>query len=132
MAPSRYLLVWLLLALVATANGIVRELSYGRVLPELAAHQISSLAAVLASTVVVWIANRRWPIKSSPQAIDIGIIWLSLTIAFEFGFGHFVAGHSWQRLFADYNLLNGRVWSLFLLWVAVLPLIVYKWTAGNK
>ena len=47
-----------------------------------------------------------------------------MTVAFEFGFGHFVAGHSWQRLLGDYNLLEGRVWLLFLLWIlVVVPLL---------
>jgi hypothetical protein len=49
-----------------------------------------------------------------------------MTIAFEFGFGHYVAGHSWSRLLADYNLANGRVWSLFLAWIAVLPYLTWR------
>jgi hypothetical protein len=49
-----------------------------------------------------------------------------MTITFEFGFGHFVAGHSWAKLLADYNILQGRVWSLFLVWITVLPFVVFK------
>ncbi len=54
-----------------------------------------------------------------------------MTIAFEFGFGHFVAGHSWGRLLADYNLLTGHVWVLFLLWVLVVPIVVYTQSQGR-
>ncbi|MEW6447103.1 MAG: hypothetical protein AB1426_03305, partial [Bacillota bacterium] len=56
----------------------------------------------------------------------IGLIWLVLTVAFEFGFGHFVMGHSWSRLLHDYNLLKGRLWVLVLLWVAIAPYVFYR------
>jgi hypothetical protein len=123
---GRHLLVWLLLAIVAIANGIVRQSTYGKVLSDLTAHQLSTVTAILASSIVVWFVNRAWPIESVAQAWIIGGLWLVATIVFEFGFGHYVAGHSWQRLLADYNVLDGRVWSLFLLWIFVLPYVVFR------
>jgi apolipoprotein N-acyltransferase len=59
-------------------------------------------------------------------AIRIGLIWLVLTVMFEFGFGHFVAGHSWQRLLQDYNIRAGRVWLAILLWVAFAPYLFFR------
>ena len=123
---TRYMLVWLLLAIVAIANGIVRQSTYGKFVPELAAHQISTVTAILASGLVVWFVNRIWPIESASQALLIGACWLVMTVVFEFGFGHYVAGHSWARLVADYNLVAGRVWSLFLIWVAIMPYVIFK------
>ncbi|MDP2365724.1 MAG: hypothetical protein Q8M94_18395, partial [Ignavibacteria bacterium] len=55
----------------------------------------------------------------------VGIVWLFLTILFEFGFGHYVMGNSWQKLLHDYNLAEGRVWSLFLVWLVIAPFIFY-------
>jgi hypothetical protein len=52
-----------------------------------------------------------------------------MTIAFEFGFGHFVAGHSWASLLADYNLFNGRVWCLFLIWMTIMPFVIFRLSA---
>ena len=49
------------------------------------------------------------------------------TIAFEFGFGHFVVGNSLSRLFADYNIFNGRVWVVFLVWITIMPYVFYKY-----
>ena len=123
---AKYLLVWFLLAIVAIANGVIRQSTYGKSVSDLAAHQISTITAILASGAVVWMVSRSWPIESASQAWTIGLLWLIMTIAFEFGFGHYIAGHSWDHLLADYNILNGRVWSLFLLWVAVLPFVVFK------
>jgi hypothetical protein len=123
---AKYLSVWFLLALVAIANGVVRQATYGRSVSDLAAHQISTVTAIIASGAVVWVANRFWAIESVSQAWTIGLSWLVMTITFEFGFGHFVAGHSWAKLLADYNMLEGRVWSLFLVWITVLPFVVFK------
>ena len=123
---TKYLLVWLLLAIVAIANGVLRQSTYGKIVPELAAHQISTITAILASGAVVWIVNRHWAIESTSQALIIGACWLVMIIAFEFGFGHFIAGHSWETLVADYNLLEGRVWSLFLVWLTIMPFVIHK------
>ena len=123
---TRYLFAWLLLAVVAVVNGIVRQYTYGKSMSELAAHQVSTLTAILATGAVVWGLNRFWPIGSTAEAWLIGACWLLMTVLFEFGFGHYVAGHSWTRLLADYNILQGRVWSLFLVWILVLPAVVFS------
>ncbi len=123
---AKYFLVWFLIAIVAIANGIVRQSTYGKVLPELTAHQISTVTAIFATGLAVWGVGRLWPIETSSQAWTIGLSWLLLTVAFEFGFGHYVVGHSWEKLFADYNVLNGRVWSLFLVWIVVMPFVIFK------
>ena len=127
---TRYLLFWLILAVVAVLNGVLRQATYGRHLPELAAHQVSTVTGILLTGAVVWILSRFWPIGSAKEAWVIGACWLLMTVAFEFGFGHYVAGHSWSRLFADYNLADGRVWSLFLAWIAVLPYL--SWRIGSR
>jgi hypothetical protein len=122
----KYLFVWIVFAVVATANGIVRQITYDKIVSDLAAHQISTVIAILATGAVAWMANQYWSIESTAQAGAIGLLWLSLTVIFEFGFGHYVVGHSWQKLLADYNIFDGRVWSLFLIWVLILPLVVFK------
>jgi predicted membrane protein len=127
---AKYLLVWFLLAIVGITNGIIRQSTYGKSLSDLSAHQVSTVTAILASGTLVWFINRFWPIESSTQAWSIGIIWLVLTVAFEFGFGHYIARHSWEHLFADYNLMNGRVWSLFLIWIAIMPFVIFKLSSG--
>ncbi len=122
----KHLLCWFLLAVVAVLNGVVRQGSYAKVLSELTAHQVSTVTGIVATGAVGWFVSRRWPLESANQAWLVGCAWLVFTIAFEFGFGHYVAGHAWQRLLDDYNLLNGRLWSLFLLWVTLMPYLFYR------
>jgi len=54
----------------------------------------------------------------------IGIAWLALTVAFEFGFGRSVAHASWQDLLADYDLRKGRLWPLVLAWINLGPAVI--------
>jgi hypothetical protein len=122
----KYVLAWFPMVAIAIANGVLRESSYGKRLSELAAHQVSTLTAVILFGVYVWSVVRIWRPASAAQAIAVGLLWLAMTIAFEFLFGHYIAGHSWQRLLLDYNLLAGRIWLLVLVWIAVAPYLFFR------
>ena len=107
-------------------NGAIREFLYKDVLGELFAHQLSSFIIVLLISVYVWVLEGRWKLSSSYAALAIGLIWLVQTIMFEFLFGHYGMGHSWDLLFADYNVFEGRFWSIVVFWIAFAPLIVCR------
>ena len=121
-----YTLAWLGLMVIGVTNGVIREFSYRRWVGELAAHQISTVTAILFFGLAVWLLERRWPLASNGQALAIGLIWLGLTLAFEFLFMHYARGIAWSRLLHDYNVLEGRVWAFVLLWVLVAPLVVHR------
>ncbi|MEA3278191.1 MAG: hypothetical protein U9Q81_23465 [Pseudomonadota bacterium] len=122
----KYVLAWFPMVAIAIANGALRESWFGQSLSELAAHQLSTLTAVILFGVYIWFVVRFWPPTSAAQAVAIGLLWLVMTIAFELLFGHYLAGHSWERMLHDYNLLAGRVWPLVLVWVAVAPYLFFR------
>ena len=121
-----YTIFWLVLLALAVSNGVVREVTYGQSLSELHAHQLSTVMRITLTGIVVWTFARYFPIQSRTVALLIGGIWVSLTVAFEFVFGHYVAGHSWEKLLFDYNLVAGRMWLVFRLWILMLPYIVFR------
>lgn len=116
---------WFLMLLVSIANGAARDFVYGQHMSELAAHQVSSAIGIVLLGAVIWTFGRAYPPSSGQHAIGIGLFWMALTIAFEFLFFHFVGGHSWSALLANYNILAGRVWVLVLLWIAVAPYVFF-------
>jgi len=122
----KYVLAWLLLVMIAMVNGALREGLYGKYLGELRAHQVSTVSGVLLFGVFIWALVRFRRPESSKQAITIGLIWLGLTVAFEFIFMHYVAGRSWDVLLHDYNIFAGRVWVVVLVWVTVAPYVFYR------
>jgi hypothetical protein len=121
----RYSIAWTPLVFIAILNGAIREYVYGPHVTELHAHQISTFTGIILSGFYVWALSYFWPLNSDSEAVIVGLFWFGLTIAFEFLFGHYVAGHSWERLLYDYNLLAGRLWLIFLIWIATAPYLFY-------
>ncbi len=122
----RYVAAWFVLLVVAMINGGLRDLTYGRYLSELLANQLSCVSGILLFAVVICEFVRRWPSASAREAWFIGLFWLALTVAFEFLFFHYVGGHSWAELLANYDVASGRLWPLILVWVTVAPYFFYR------
>ena len=120
------LVAWIPMVFVAIANGLFREKFLANHFNELHSHQISTASFMMLFGIYVWILFKLWPPVSSNQAVLIGLIWLILTVIFEFLFGHYIAGHSWEKLLQDYNILQGRVWALVLIWIVIAPYIIHQ------
>jgi hypothetical protein len=119
------LLVWLVMAVIGPLNGFVRTYGYSAITGEQAAHVISTIILIVIILIVTFVFFRFVATNYTiTDLIFIGTIWLGLTIAFEFGFGHFVMGHPWERLFADYNIIEGRVWIAVPLATLFAPLLM--------
>jgi hypothetical protein len=117
--------IWVLLAVVAIINGSLRNYTYGKYLSDLTAHQLSCLTGFVLFALVYYIFFKFT--KAEYSKLDfflIGSMWIVMTILFEFVFGHYVIGHSWEKLFADCNIFKGRLWILILLWTWLGPLII--------
>jgi hypothetical protein len=111
---------------LAIANGALRQLTFGKRMPELQAHQLSTAIGSVIMGLFIWFIVRLWPPSSSQQAFSIGLIWVSLTVAFEFAMGRFIMHRPWRQLIHDYDLAAGRVWSLFLFWLALAPDVFFR------
>ena len=117
--------IWLILLVVAVTLGALRSYILVPRLGELRAHQLGTLIGCAAFMVVFWFAFRHSALPSG-QALFIGAILVAMTVIFEFGFFHFVAGKPWEVLIADYNILKGRIWILVLLTTLLGPWIVTR------
>jgi len=129
---KRLMAAWLVMLAVSVLNGIARDVGYGRGLDPLLAHQLSTLYGMTLLGVVIGTYAWRWPFASPVAALRAGVFWLSLTVAFEFLFFHFVTGHAWEELLANYDLLAGRLWVVLLLWIAVAPVVFQRLWARRR
>lgn len=121
----KYFLCWFPMLLLAICNGALRDMVYKKYTGELPAHQLSTISLILLFAFYIYVVVNKIPIHSVNQAMIIGIMWLMMTLLFEFGFGR-IRGNSWAKLLHDYNILEGRIWVLVPLWVLLAPLIFYK------
>lgn len=111
--------------LIAIANGALRQFTFGRVLSELRAHQLSTLIGSVFIGSFIWYVISRFPPTSSGHAFSIGIMWLSFTVVFEFFMGLVLSRQALSKVLHDYNLLAGRVWVLFITLITVAPWLFY-------
>jgi hypothetical protein len=119
---SRALAIWLLLLILAVLNGAIREALVTPRFGEQGGHIISTAILCAAIIIVAWFSISWIGPKNGREALVVGIVWVALTIAFEFLAGHYAFGNSWERLIADYNVFRGRIWILVLLANLVAPL----------
>lgn len=110
---------------IAVINGAARDFFYKKYVGELAGHQISTIILIILFGIYFTTIFKKYPLKSEISALQVGMLWLILTLLFEFGLGK-LNGHSWANLFEDYNLMKGRVWIFVPIWVSVAPYIFYK------
>ncbi|MGE5345204.1 MAG: hypothetical protein ACM3JH_04540 [Acidithiobacillales bacterium] len=111
---------------IAVANGALRQATFAKVMPELRAHQFSTLIGSVLIGLFIWLVVRAWPPASGRQALFIGIIWLLLTVAFEFFMGLVLAHRSLWQVLHEYDVFAGRVWALFLVWLTLAPWAFYR------
>jgi hypothetical protein len=121
----RSLLIWLVILLLAILNGAFRQSVLIPRMGDLSGHVASTLllsALVIAATSLAlpWVGP-----MTTGGAWGVGMIWLVLTVAFEFLAGHYLFGNSWEKLLLDYNITQGRIWPLVLIVTLVAPVLVY-------
>lgn len=122
---TRLVFAWLAMLVVSVLNGIARDIGYGRDLDPLFAQQLSTLYGITLLGMVIAAYAWRWPFAGMAGAWRAGLLWVAMTVAFEFLFFHYVAGHPWAELLANYNLAAGRLWVVLLAWVAIAPAVFH-------
>ena len=127
----RYILIWFAMLVLAVGNGALRQMTFGKVIPELRAHQLSTLIGSVVMGVFIWLVIAAWLPASGRQAIAIGGVWLGLTVAFEFFMGLVLLRRPLAQTLGDYNLRRGRVWVLFLAWLMIAPWLFYSLRSAN-
>ncbi len=121
----KYLLYWLPLIIVAFSNAMLRETVLLKFMNEFRAHQWSTLTLIIFCSVYTWFVFPKLQIVNSGQAFTVGILWVILTVIFEFALGR-MTKKSWSYLLENYNLMEGKLWPVFLICLFLLPFICYR------
>jgi hypothetical protein len=127
---GRALLVWLLMMVIETIHGVLRNRFLVPVIGDVGAHQIGVLigSALILGIAILMIG---WIHPTSERALlAIGAMWLLLTLAFEFGLGH-ALGRSWAALLADYDLTRGGLLSIGMVVLALSPWLAAHFRDAN-
>lgn len=118
-------LYWLPMVAIAFVNAILREVFILQYFSVCKAHQLSTLTLTILCLAYTWVVLPRLNFLNIKAALYTGLVWVVLTIIFEFALGR-ITHKSWEYLFQNYYLLKGRVWILFLICLSISPCLLYK------
>ena len=122
----RALAAWLVLIVAESVHGTVRELWLKPYVGDLRARQICVLTGMLIILGVAY-ACIHWIRAETPRALWlVGLLWVALTLSFEFGLGLLVLGYSWERMLEDYDITRGGLLALGMVVLLLSPLIAAK------
>jgi hypothetical protein len=115
--------VWVLMAVVAVANGGFREVILIPRVGEYVGHVLSTMLLVGAILVISFLYFR-WISIAYTQAelLLVGVLWTVLTVGFEFLVGY-VEGTPVSVTLGQYNVLAGQVWIAVPLTLLASPLL---------
>jgi hypothetical protein len=119
----RSLVVWFLMLVLASVNGAIREALLIPMMGDVAGRAVSTLTLSGLVLLLTYLTIRWIHPRSGRETSIIGILWVMLTLAFEFLAGHFVFGNAWSHLLEDYNVFRGRIWILVLITIALAPFV---------
>lgn len=109
---------------IAFMNAMLRQLVFTRYMNELRAHQLSTITLIIFCSVYVRLIFPYLHIQNLKQVFSAGLLWVVLTVLFEFSFGR-LNRRSWPDLLQDYNIIAGRIWPVFLLSLFLLPWLIF-------
>lgn len=118
--------LWFVLMVLAILNGTVRVkliIPFTGLTAGLAISTVMLCALILFAT---WISVPWMGPRDAPQAWAIGVLWLVMTLAFEFGAGHFLFKKPWSELLVDYDITKGRIWVLVPIVTVLAPWLMAK------
>jgi hypothetical protein len=122
-----FLIAWFLMIPLAIFNALLREKVYKLYFTELRSHQLSTFVFIILQLTYTFVFLSIINVDLKNQELIVyGLIWLFLTILFEFGFGHYLMKNTWEKLLNDYNIFKGRLWILVLITIAVSPLLIFS------
>jgi len=115
--------IWLTLAAAESLHGVMRRLLLEPQLGDLPARQVSVLTGAVLIIMVFWFTLRWLGPQPERRWWEIGLLWLTLTLAFEIGLGRAV-GMSWDRIASDFDPRRGGFLGLGMLVILVAPRVL--------
>jgi hypothetical protein len=122
----RSLAIWLIVIAAEMIHGMLRAVVLVPWVGEFRSNQIGVFTGSAIIMAIAWMMIRWIGAKETSDLLMVGLIWMTLTLAFEILFGHFVMGMGWERIRADYNIAQGGLMPLGLVVLCISPMIALK------
>jgi hypothetical protein len=124
-AMFRGLMVWLLIVILETVHGILREMF---LVPHVGAQAASRIGWPVGLAIVLftaWLMIRWTGLRGTGTLLRLGALWALLTLTFEIGIG-LLRGFDGPRLWAELNPFSGGLILLSLAVMFFAPLLAAR------
>lgn len=128
---KRALYVWLMIAVAESVHGTLRRLFLVPRTGELLSHQIGVVIGSVIIFTIAWLCIRWFGPGSHRQQLQVGALWVVLTLIFEFTLGFFF-GYSLDRILSDYNIVQGGLMVFGILFMLFSPAFAAKARGLNE
>jgi len=118
--------IWVLLLALAVGNAAARETLFVQWFEPRLALLLSGVSLSILIFLATLLSVRWLKLHTAGQCWLVGTMWLLMTVLFEFLFGHYVAGHSWETLLQAYQFSLENLWLPVLLVILVSPYLTAR------
>ncbi len=118
--------IWLLIVIAAIINGVIRE---KLIVPMAGIETALPLSGITLSIIIFLISLISISFIGAMETktfLAIGVLWVLLTLSFEFLFGHYVVGKSWKEIMQVFNMQKGDLFIVVLFVTALSPWVAAK------
>lgn len=117
--------VWIVLICTEFLHGIARVILLQQFAGDLRARQIAVFTGILIILAIAYFCIEWIHAASNFQLFFVGCLWFLLTFPFEILLGRLL-NLSWDRIFSDYDILQGGLMPIGLLFLTLSPLMAAK------
>ena len=114
------ILVWLLIIVVESVHGVLRNLFVAPAIGDFESRQAGVFIGSVLVLLIAWLAAPWLNLNVRAQFAGVGVLWVGLTLVFEFSLG-VAMGLSWERIASDYDIAKGGLLPLGLVVMAIAP-----------
>jgi hypothetical protein len=118
--------IWLIILPAAVVNGLFREKVLTLFIGAALALPLSGIILSVFIFIIIFLLIPFIGESTSRAYLAIGLLWVALTLSFEYLFGYFVMGRSWHEINQVFNVKAGNLFIASVFTCAISPWVVAK------
>lgn len=122
--------LWFLLMTAETLQGFWRVKVLARWMGDAASRDLSTFTGTLIILLITFACIGWFPARNPRTLLQVGAIWVALTITYEVVLGSAILHRTWSEIFSDFNVGEGRLFPFGLLFLLFAPLMA-SWARGR-
>lgn len=115
--------LWVLLMAAETLHGLWRVKVLAVWMGDEFARDVGVFTGSLIILLITFACIGWIPARSARTLLVVGFTWVVLTIGYELALGRFAFGYSWSEIGSEFDLFDGRLLPLGLLFLLFAPLL---------